>query len=38
MAGVRTVAQLRSKYAPGKRPIQAPEAYYDPSFYTAAFR
>ena len=36
--GVRTVLQLRSKYAEPKKTLTDPAKYYDPSFYDAAMK
>jgi len=38
LEGVRTVLQLRSKYAEPKKALTDPNKYYDPSFYQAALR
>jgi ABC-type nitrate/sulfonate/bicarbonate transport system substrate-binding protein len=38
MQGVRTVLQLRSKYAEPKKTLTDAGKYYDPSFYRAAMR
>src|SRR5439155_1203456 len=38
LEGVRTVLQLRSKYAEPKKSLTDPNTYYDPSFYRAAMR
>jgi len=38
LEGVRTVLQLRSKYAEPKKNLTDPNTYYDPSFYRAAMR
>ena len=38
LEGVRTVLQLRSKYAEPKKALTDPNKYYDPSFYRAAMR
>ena len=38
LEGVRTVLQLRSKYAEPKKSLTDPNTYYDPSFYRAAVR
>ena len=38
LEGVRTVLQLRSKYAEPKKALTDPNTYYDPSFYRAAMR
>jgi hypothetical protein len=35
---VRTVLQLRSKYAEPKKTLADPAKYYDPSFYNQAIR
>ncbi len=37
LEGVRTVLQLRSKYAEPKKSLTDPNTYYDPSFYRAAY-
>jgi hypothetical protein len=38
MQGVRTVLQLRSKYAEPKKSLADPAKYYDASFYDQAIR
>jgi ABC-type nitrate/sulfonate/bicarbonate transport system substrate-binding protein len=38
LGGVRTVLQLRSKYAEPKKNLSDPAKYYDASFYQAALR
>jgi ABC-type nitrate/sulfonate/bicarbonate transport system substrate-binding protein len=38
LEGVRTVLQLRSKYAEPKKTLSDPARYYDASFYRAAMR
>lgn len=38
MAGVKTVLDLRSKYAKPGKPLTDPTRYYDPTFYDAAMR
>jgi ABC-type nitrate/sulfonate/bicarbonate transport system substrate-binding protein len=38
LSGVRTVLQLRSKYAEPKKTLTDPARYYDDSFYRAAMR
>lgn len=38
LQGVRTVLQLRSKYAEPKKTLADPAKYYDPSFYNQAIR
>src|SRR5438552_16344057 len=38
LEGVRTVLQLRSKYAEPKKSLTNPNTYYDPSFYLAPVR
>jgi len=38
MQGVRTVLQLRSKYAEPKKTLTDPAKYYDASFYNQAIR
>ncbi|MBW8904862.1 MAG: ABC transporter substrate-binding protein, partial [Betaproteobacteria bacterium] len=38
LAGVRTVLQLRSKYAEPRKNLSDPARYYDESFYREALR